>query len=406
VLGVVLALHGDPGPLRRAAIHAAEALGVEVEVTITEDLVNPARRSPSRHHVIVLGRPLRAGAVGEIARRIADLGGNIDSISRLTEDPYVGLELMVTGADHVALSATLVSAAKETGTDIGLERAELRRRSKRLVLFDADRTMIPVDTLGMLAELAGRAADAARLRTADDAELGGSAGTVEHPADLAGPAQPVGARPMSSARLLQARVELLAGLPAKALDAVRARVRCAAGTAELVAALKRMGFKCGAVSSGAAQVVEPLLDSLGLDFAAANRLEVAGGRLTGRLVGGGVDRVGKARALVRFADSHAVPLSQTVAVGGGLGDLDMVTRPGLGVTVGSEPAPSPGPSSGPSPGPGPGPGPGPSPRPGPGPGPVPGPVPGYADALLFMLGLHRPDTAESDLVALSAGRRR
>src|SRR5215218_7595588 len=63
VLGVVLTLHGDPAPLRRAVTSAAEALGTEVEVSITEDPENAGDRPPPRHKVLVLGRPLRAGAV-------------------------------------------------------------------------------------------------------------------------------------------------------------------------------------------------------------------------------------------------------------------------------------------------------------------------------------------------------
>jgi phosphoserine phosphatase/predicted amino acid-binding ACT domain protein len=486
VLGVALALHGDPGALRRAATLAAEALGTEIEVTSSEDLTEPAVPRRSRHHVVVLGRPLRAGAVGEIARRIADLGGNVESISRVGEDGFIGLELMVTGADHHRLATTLVTVAVETGTDIAMERATLRRRSKRMVLFDADRTLLPTDTLGLLAELAGRGAESARLvaaareaellagaagRLADDIaprlstypgpdghtasarasrpgsswpgpsrsdpswsgpagagpdgrEPGGREPGGREPAGAApdgwepggrepggrepagagpdgrepagagpdgresggreperrgadghgpdgrgavvprrdgyGPAghRPAGAgpgrggadrRPASDplaavvaqtaaaqreAELLRARVALLAGLPATALAQVRAEVRWAPGADALLARLRRMGYRCGAVSGGAAQVVEPLLDRLGLDFAVANRLEVAGRRLTGRLVDTGLHPAGKVQALIQFAEAHGVPLSQTVAVGG-LGGVDMVACAGLGLAVGA-----------------------------------------------------------------------
>jgi phosphoserine phosphatase len=68
VLGAVLAVHGEPGPLRRAVTHAAEALGTEVEVTVTEDFDDVPADVLPRHHVLILGRPLRAGAVGEMTR--------------------------------------------------------------------------------------------------------------------------------------------------------------------------------------------------------------------------------------------------------------------------------------------------------------------------------------------------
>jgi phosphoserine phosphatase/predicted amino acid-binding ACT domain protein len=394
VLGVALVLHGDPGALRRAATLAAEALGTEIEVTSTDDGPEPGVPRRSRHHVVVLGRPLRAGAVGEIARRIADLGGNLDAISRLGDDRFVGLELMVTGVDHHRLATALVTVALETGTDIAMERAGLRRRSKRLVLFDADRTFLPTDTLGMLAELAGQGNESARLLQAareaellagsaarlaagrglpppaDDAEAGSGLGGFGQVGAGQGVSGQVGDRgaggPMNGpelraadgtadrwlpaaggltadavtpgsarreAELLRARVALLAGVPVAALQQVRAELRWAPGADALLARLQRMGYRCGAVSGGAAQVVEPLLDRLGLDFAVANRLEVSGRRLTGRLVDAGLDPASKVQALVRFADAYSVPLSQTVAVGG-LGGIEMVASAGLGVGVG------------------------------------------------------------------------
>ncbi|HVQ90598.1 MAG TPA: haloacid dehalogenase-like hydrolase, partial [Mycobacteriales bacterium] len=124
------------------------------------------------------------------------------------------------------------------------------------------------------------------------------------------------------------------GLPVTAVAQVRAELRWAPGADALVARLQRMGYRCGAVSGGAAQVVEPLLDRLGLDFAVANRLEVDGRRLTGRLVDTGLHPAGKVHALLQFADTHGVPLSQTVSVGG-LGGIDMVACAGLGLAVGA-----------------------------------------------------------------------
>jgi phosphoserine phosphatase len=411
VLGVALVLHGDPGALRRAATLAAEALGTEIEVTVDEEATDRVLPRRSRHHVIVLGRPLRAGAVGEIARRIADLGGNLDTISRLGEERAIGLELMVTGADHDALAATLVTVALETGTDIAMERAGLRRRAKRLVLLDADKTLLPADTLGELAVLAGRGDESAALvEAARQAELvpgyetapergdrfvradhaGYTAATTATAALVAGAVATGSSR--REAELLRARVGLLAGLPVAAVAKVQAATRWAPGAGGLVAALRRMGYRCGAVSGGAAQVVEPLLDELGLDFAVANRLEVAGKHLTGRLVDAGLDPASKVQALIRFADAYGVPLSQTVAVGG-LGGIDMLACAGLGVAVGSS---SPAAANRP-----------PVPRRIPGAGKTPpvGTDPTYAESLLVVLGLPAEDMGELRRGPLPASER-
>ncbi len=91
------------------------------------------------------------------------------------------------------------------------------------------------------------------------------------------------------------------------------------------------------VSGGFTQVVEPLAAELGIDFVAANTLEVTDGRLTGRVEGPIVDRPGKAEALRGFAAAASVPLSQTVAIGDGANDLDMLAAAGLGVAFNAKP---------------------------------------------------------------------
>ena len=85
------------------------------------------------------------------------------------------------------------------------------------------------------------------------------------------------------------------------------------------------------MSGGFTQITDGLAAELGLDYAAANTLEIAGGKLTGKLAGPVVDRAGKAAALREFAGQAGVPLSQTVAVGDGANDLDMIAAAGLGV---------------------------------------------------------------------------
>ena len=76
---------------------------------------------------------------------------------------------------------------------------------------------------------------------------------------------------------------------------------------------------------------------LGIDYVAANELEISAGKLTGRLAGPVIDRAGKADALRRFAAEAGVPLSQTVAVGDGANDLDMIAAAGLGVAFNAKP---------------------------------------------------------------------
>jgi phosphoserine phosphatase len=314
VLGIVLTLRGDPGPMRKSVLHAATVLGMEIDVTMGDGVGDALGGRPDRHHVIVIGRPLRAGAVGELARRLAEVGGNIDTIRKLSHYPVTSLELMVSGADAAELRMALATAAKETATDIAVERAGLHRRSKRLVVLDVDSTLVQGEVIEMLAERAG-CAD--RVETITAAAMSGE---------------------LDFAESLRARVALLKGLPASVCDEVRANLALTPGARTLVRTLKRMGYRCGVVSGGFSQVIDPLAAELGLDFATANTLETHNGKLTGGLVGDIVDRAGKARALQRFAVEAGVPLSQTVAVGDGANDIDMLATAGLGIAFNAKPA--------------------------------------------------------------------
>ncbi len=133
------------------------------------------------------------------------------------------------------------------------------------------------------------------------------------------------------AQSLRARVGLLAGLSANDVTAVRDGLQLTPGARTFVRTLRRMGYHVGVVSGGFTFVTDRFRQELDLDFAAANELEIVDGVVTGRLVGDVIDRAGKAAALRRFADQFRVPLSQTVAVGDGANDIDMLDAAGLGV---------------------------------------------------------------------------
>src|SRR6266571_6272952 len=139
------------------------------------------------------------------------------------------------------------------------------------------------------------------------------------------------------ASALRERVALLSGLDAAAVDEVRQELRLTPGARTLIRTLKRLGYRCGIVSGGFAQITDMLVEQLGIDYSAANRLEVADGKLTGRLAGPIIDRAEKARCLAQFASQAGVPLSQTVAIGDGANDLDMITTAGLGVAFNAKP---------------------------------------------------------------------
>jgi phosphoserine phosphatase len=181
-------------------------------------------------------------------------------------------------------------------------------------VMDVDSTLLQDEAIDLLAARAGCQGEVAKLT---DAAMRGE---------------------LDFARALEQRVALLAGLDAAVLDDVLAGLRLTPGARTLVRTLKRLGYRCGVVSGGFTQVTDRLTALLGLDYARANTLEVGDGRLTGRVIGPVVDRAGKERALRQFAAQAGVPLSQTVAVGDGANDLDMISAAGLGIAFNAKPA--------------------------------------------------------------------
>ena len=136
---------------------------------------------------------------------------------------------------------------------------------------------------------------------------------------------------------LHQRVATLAGLPVDVLTDVGAEIRLTPGARELLAELDRRGWPVGLVSGGFAEIVEPLAASLGIRHTVANRLEVADGVLTGRVLGPVVDRAAKATALCRFAADEGVDVARAVAVGDGANDIEMIVAAGLGIAFNAKP---------------------------------------------------------------------
>jgi phosphoserine phosphatase len=314
VLGVLL---GCDEPPDLNAIHAsvnalARDLDLDAEITMGSAPSGETARG-GRLHVTLLGSPLAPAAITAIAGQIAASGANIDRIGRLAQQPVTCIELDVSGGDPAMLRDDLARAAVQHGIDVAVQRGGLHRRALRLIVMDVDSTLIQDEVIDLLAERAGCAAEVAKVTEA------AMRGELDFTASL------------------RERVSLLAGLSAGVLDEVRAGLRLTAGARTLIETLSGLGYKSGIVSGGFIQVIRPLAAELGIDYVAANELEIAEGKLTGRLCGPVIDRSGKADALRRFAAEARVPLSQTVAVGDGANDLDMITAAGLGVAFNAKP---------------------------------------------------------------------
>ncbi|GLW23725.1 phosphoserine phosphatase SerB [Microbispora triticiradicis] len=318
-LGVLVAYAGGPptgtggtiGGLWTAVEQVAADLDMDLE--IATGTTSKEKRRRGRLHVTVLGAPLLPAAMAGISGRIAASGANIDRIERLSSYPVTCIELAVSGADPQALRAELATEAAAQQVDVAVQRSGLHRRAKRLIVMDVDSTLIQNEVIELLARHAGCLDEVARVT--DEAMRG----------------------ELDFAESLVRRVALLEGLSEEVFEKVVKEVVLTPGARTLVRTLKRLDYRFAIVSGGFTQITDSLVADLGIDYSAANTLEVVNGRLTGRVVGEIVDRPGKARALERFAAEAGVPLSQTVAIGDGANDLDMFAVAGLGIAFNAKP---------------------------------------------------------------------
>lgn len=184
---------------------------------------------------------------------------------------------------------------------------------KRLVQLDVDSTFIQQEAIELLAAKAGVLKE---VSTITDAAMRGE---------------------LDFAQSLLARVGLLKGLPETVFDQVRDEITLTDGASDLVKLLHSQGHAVSLVSGGFVNIMQPIVDQLKIDYFKANTLEVVDGVLTGQVLGGIVDRAAKAQALTEFALDAQVDMENTVAIGDGANDLDMMALAGLSIAFNAKP---------------------------------------------------------------------
>lgn len=184
---------------------------------------------------------------------------------------------------------------------------------KRLVQLDVDSTFIQQEAIELLAAKAGVLEEVSRI----------TAAAMRGELDFA--------------QSLIARVALLQGLSEDSFVQVQQEITVTDGAADLVTLLHQKGHFVSLVSGGFTNILQPMVDAMKIDFFRANSLEVIDGKLTGKVLGAIIDRAAKADALREFATSCGVDLSNTVAIGDGANDLDMMDIAGISIAFNAKP---------------------------------------------------------------------
>ena len=316
---LILTVLIDLNPDHAAAIEedlnlCGERLSVDIATSFQEQEMASIAAKSGLLHVVALGSPLAPQAIAQIASTIASLSGNIERIHRTASYPVTALEFIVSGADQGALRQSLAIVSAAQNIDIAVSPGGLMRWAKKLVVMDVDSTLIQQEVIELLASKAGALNE---VKEITDAAMRGE---------------------LDFAQSLIARVGLLKGLPEAVLNDVRNEITLTPGARTLVQTLKKLGHSVAVVSGGCTSGIEPLINELGITHYRANTLEIKDGLLTGNIVGPIIDRAAKATALRDFAEIEGVDLEQTIAIGDGANDLDMIAIAGLGIAFNAKPA--------------------------------------------------------------------
>jgi len=292
----------------------AASLDLDIAVAFSEQKSESIAAKTGLTHVVILSQDLKPAALADIASAIAGVSGNIERIQRTASYPVTAIECVVSGAPTATLKGALTPLASQHSVDIAVSPGGLMRWAKKLVLMDVDSTLIAQEVIELLGAKAGVQT---QVKDITDRAM---AGEIDFEASL------------------RERVALLKGLPESVIEEVRDEISLTPGAKTLVLTLQKLGHTVAVVSGGFINVIEPLLRSLNIALYRANTLEIVDGVLTGQVQGPVIDRAAKATALKDFAKQEGVELEQTVAIGDGANDLDMIALAGLGIAFNAKPA--------------------------------------------------------------------
>lgn len=327
-LGILIAIpaDNDSAPLLKDVLFKAHEIGLSVRFTpVTEESYAQwvSGQGKDRHIITLLARAISAQHIAAITSIVAEQGLNIDNINRLSgrvdlaqsvDNTRACVEFSVRGlADQKKMRAQFLALSSEMDVDIAFQEDNVFRRTRRLVVFDMDSTLIEAEVIDELAAAAGVGEQVAAIT---ERAMAGELDFTES---------------------FKERVALLKGLSGDVLQDIAENLPVTEGAERLVSNLKSLGYKTAILSGGFTYFAKYLQEKLGIDYIHANELPMENGVVTGQVVGRVVDGQRKAELLKEIAEQEGIRLEQTIAVGDGANDLPMLSEAGLGIAFRAKP---------------------------------------------------------------------
>lgn len=278
----------------------------------------------AKHIVTLLGRKITARHLARVTEVVSEYRFNIDQISRLSgrisidksESPRgASVQLSLSGDvdDIAAMHSRFLHISQELDLDVAVQEDNLYRRSRRLVCFDMDSTLIQVEVIDELAKAAGVGEQVAAIT---ESAMRGEIDFSES---------------------FRQRMALLEGMDESVLKEIAEELPITEGAARLISHLRHFGYKVAILSGGFTYFANYLKEKLGIDYVYANQLDFENGKLTGKVKGDIVDGNMKAKLLTKLAEQEGISTEQVIAVGDGANDLPMLAIAGLGIAFHAKP---------------------------------------------------------------------
>ena len=328
-LGILFLTTSDKsGVIMKELLFKSSDLGVHIRFkpVSEEDYTHwVGLQGKDRYIITLLGRSIDARKIAEVTQVVYKQGLNIDAIKRLTgRVPIREEERKTRSCIELSVRGDLTEEGKtqmqtefmrfsRLGLDISFQKDDMYRRSRRLICFDMDSTLIGTECIDELAERAGVGE---QVREITASAMRGEIDFIES---------------------FTRRVALLKGLDERCMKEIAENLPYNEGLERMMKALKMIGYKTAILSGGFTYFGKYLQQQFGFDYVYANELEIVDGKLTGRYLGDVVDGRRKAELLKLLCQVEHINLAQTVAVGDGANDLPMLNLAGLGIAYHAKP---------------------------------------------------------------------
>ena len=285
-----------------------ELLAKEISADIAIDFSQENTKKPESYKAffMLVEQNLDPKKLAMLTECIQEIGANILNmqIDKIAELTGITFQAEFTNLDFDKVQQQVKKVALSNQLDIYFDTELLNNGDRKLFVFDMDSTLIGEEVIDQLAEKAGVAT---KVKSITEKAMAGE---------------------LDFTQSLKERVSLLSGLPVPAMQQISASLTFNPGVLETLSAIKKAGHKVAVVSGGFLDVIKAPLDEIAIDYIFANKLEIKDGLLTGQLDGEIMNSAGKAHSLRLAAEKEKISLSNTVVVGDGANDLEMMARAG------------------------------------------------------------------------------